>query len=124
MDELSVLSQEAVILWRQILNGPVDVPAWEIKRFDVQEVISTGMVRKTVGVYPKYTLQLSAKFAHFGFDDTQRNFLTVLPLTMGEAYCWAEENHIIAVRSFIQNLIDLRVVVIDSSEGEEIIRMS
>lgn len=121
MKKLKGLSQESLVLWRQVLDQPVQMPFWEARSKPVQDLVKIGLVWIIPGTdLQTYTADLSFDCATFRFSDVQRKLLTKMsegPLAMKDYLPWATENGIKDRLSFMRDLTSLGVIQAKNMDG-------
>lgn len=117
------LSKQALILWRQVLDAPIDMPVWETTRPDVKELMDSELVTLTSEVSPKFTMDLASQCRHLRFSPTQRSLLARIAegrFTGRDLHEWAEESKLELPLELMQQLMDINVVSMEVIRGETI----
>lgn len=113
--KLRTLSRESLVLWRQVLDRPVEMPYWEARSKPVQDLVGAELIFIRPGDDNQtYTADLGVGYECLRFNDLQRSLLIKLssgrPLPMKEYLAWANVKGIGTRLEFMRELTLISVI--------------
>ncbi|OGD73524.1 hypothetical protein A3K29_05375 [Candidatus Collierbacteria bacterium RIFOXYB2_FULL_46_14] len=112
--------QHAASLWRQVLQGPVSVPQWEInhRAGDVRTLLDMGLIVAKAEAYPQFTVELLDQ--RLRLNEQQIKTLIALSfcgMCREDFLAWARIERIDNPLTIIKSLTDLDVVEVTTRNG-------
>lgn len=114
----------AVNLWYQVLKGPVAIPEWELRCADVQELLSSGLIKVVDSTFPVKFVELCNPSLSMGADE--QKLVTMLevyksgPVTVSLLGVWSKELGVKRPLKTIKKLFDLGLVEFSNREKKQV----
>lgn len=111
-------------LWYQVLKGPVAIPEWELRCADVQELLSSGLIKVVDSTFPVKFVELCNPSLSMGADE--QKLVTMLevyksgPVTVSLLGVWSKELGVKRPLKTIKKLFDLGLVEFSNREKKQV----
>lgn len=112
--------QTAVALWRQVLQGPVMVPQWEVNRrgSDVRALLDLDLITVKAGSYPMCVVDLRDTSLRLNKDQvTVLVGLSSCGMCRADFVVWAGLAKVEKPLDVLKSLVELNVVEITTKNG-------